>query len=183
MTCRLKVLILATFLLCFYSNSFAIPNDDTVLLKAKSFEFDGENNLFSAKGNVNIIYGKLKIWAKKGYYKKNSKILEAKGRVIAKQKKMTLYCKHLKALLKKDTIEAKGRVKVLFLDYVGTADRLVYNLKEEKAFLIGDPKVVQGRDTLKAEKIIMNFKNNTIQTKGKTKIKVIPKDKEEGVSQ
>ena len=181
MNSRIILLIIALCLSVSYKEALAIPEPKKVILTAKLFDFDGENTVFTAKGNVNIEYEKLKIWAKKSRNSKNSKQLEAEGRVIAKQKNMTLYCNHLKALLKKDSIEAKGRVKLLFLDYVGTAEKLVYDLKKEKAFLMGNPKVVQGKDSIKAEKIIMNFKNNTIQTKGKTKIKVIPKEK--GASQ
>ena len=152
---------------------------EKIILKAKKFEFDGKSNTFNAIGGVKIDYNKVKIWAKRSQYEKDSKIVEVLGKVVVRQGKMTLFCRELKALLKQDIIKASGNIRLTFLDYEGSGDHIVFLLKENKAILEGNPKLVQGNDSLVADKIIMNLEKNTIETKGKTRIKVIPKKEDE----
>ena len=158
-------------------SSFA--EDEKIILKAKKFEFDGKNNTFNAIGGVKIDYNKVKIWAKRSEYEKESKIVKMIGKVVVRQGKMTLFCRELKALLKQDTIKGSGNIRIKFLDYEGSGDHIVFLLKENKAILEGNPKLVQGTDSLIADKIIMNLEKNTIETKGKTKIKVLPQKEDE----
>jgi lipopolysaccharide export system protein LptA len=62
-----------------------------------------------------------------------------------------------------DRIEARGRVRFVYEDRVATGETAVYYQDRGEIILTGNPKVWQGDNTLKGERIIFNTRENRVR--------------------
>ncbi len=62
-----------------------------------------------------------------------------------------------------DRIEARGRVRFVYEDRVATGETAVYYQDRGEILLTGNPKVWQGDNTLKGERIIVNTRENRVR--------------------
>lgn len=62
-----------------------------------------------------------------------------------------------------DRIEARGRVRFVYEDRVATGETAVYYQDRGEIILTGNPKVWQGENTLKGERIIVNTRENRVR--------------------
>ena len=80
------------------------------------------------------------------------------GKVIAKQGDITIYADKITinygaAKGEVDRIEAQGSVRIVQQNRIGIASNAIYHSREGRIILTGNPKVVQGTDTLSGETI------------------------------
>jgi lipopolysaccharide export system protein LptA len=80
------------------------------------------------------------------------------GKVIAKQGDISIYADKLSIYYGEknnevDKIEADGSVRIVQENRTGIADHAVYDNREGRITLTGNPKVMQGSDTLSGETI------------------------------
>lgn len=78
-----------------------------------------------------------------------------KGKVVAKQGEITIYADTLTINYsdeKKDVdkIEAEGNVRIVQENRIGTAAHAVYDSRQGRITLTGNPRVMQGEDTISA---------------------------------
>lgn len=62
-----------------------------------------------------------------------------------------------------DRIEARGRVRLVYEDRVATGETAIYYQDRGEIILTGNPKVWQGDNTLKGERIIVNTRENRVR--------------------
>ncbi|MFK5926522.1 MAG: lipopolysaccharide transport periplasmic protein LptA [Desulfuromusa sp.] len=110
------------------------------------------------------------------------------GEVVAKQGEMTLYAEKLLVFFQKDQnqverLEAIGKVRVIQLDRVATAEKAVFYQAEETLVLIGNAEVTQGKNTISGDEITLYLKENRtlIKSSGKSRVKaiIVPEKKQE----
>ena len=108
------------------------------------------------------------------------------GHVVAKQGDMTLTADKLTIfLLEKDDqvdrLEAVGSVKVVQLDRVATANQAVFYQGTEKLVLSGDAVVVQDKNKVSGDEIIIYLKENRSVIKspesGRVRAVIVPTKK------
>jgi len=108
------------------------------------------------------------------------------GNVVAKQGDMTLTADKLTIfLLEKsdqvDRLDAEGHVKVIQLDRVATADRAVFFQGTEKLVLSGNAVVVQDKNTVSGDEIVLYLKENRSVIKspksGRVRAVIVPAKK------
>lgn len=87
------------------------------------------------------------------------------GEVVAKRGDMTVYAEKL--ILYRagkteqlDRIEASGGVRVVQQNRVGTAQRVVYEQRQEKLTLSGEARLQQGQNQVTGEEIILFISEN-----------------------
>ena len=110
------------------------------------------------------------------------------GDVIAQQGDMTLTADKLTVFLQEkqdqiDRLVAAGAVKVVQLDRVASADRAVYYQLEEKLVLTGHAIVVQSKNKVSGDEIVIYLKENRSVVKssdgGRVKAVIVPEKKQE----
>ena len=110
------------------------------------------------------------------------------GDVIAKQGDMTLSAEKMIVLFQEEQdqvkrLDAIGSVRVVQLDRVATADRVVFYQLDEKLVLIGSAEVIQGGNKVSGEEITLYLKENRTLIKSsetkRVKAVIIPQAKSE----
>ncbi len=110
------------------------------------------------------------------------------GDVIAVQGEMTLHAAELTVYLQSEQeqverLEATGGVRVVQLDRIATAEKAIFYQVDERLVLSGDAVVVQGKNRISGEEIIMYLQENRSVIKssktGRVRAVIIPEQKQE----
>lgn len=159
---RYKILLsLVLFLM-----SFLLPHE----IKAQS-----EINLSGGNENVpiNITSDRLEVHT-------NDNVIIFTGSVMARQGDISIYSDHMSVYYKEteneglskdsqessqnqsqvDKIVAEGHVKIVKEDWIAIAQRAVFFSKDQRVELTGKPRVWQGKNLVKGDRITLDFKEN-----------------------
>jgi len=110
------------------------------------------------------------------------------GEVVATQGDMTLYAEKLTVFFQQDQdqikrLEATGKVRVIQLDRVATADKAVFHQTDDTLVLIGNAEVTQGQNKVSGDEITLYLKENRtlIKSSKKNRVKatIVPEKKQE----
>lgn len=113
------------------------------------------------------------------------------GDVVAKQGEMTLSAEKLIVFLQQDQdqierLEAIGRVRVVQLDRIATAEKAVFYQLEERLVLSGNAEVTQGQNKISGDEITLYLKENRslVQSTKNGRVKaVITPEKKQKISE
>jgi len=128
----------------------------------------------------NFTYAQLKnssisIDADKAIYLQAKNKIKFFGKVLAQGKEFKIRCDEMELILKKNINEsvktknnkdvikkiiAIGNVHIMMQDKEGFCKRAEYDLKKEKIVLIDDVRLVQGKNEIQGNKLIIDLKTN-----------------------
>ncbi len=106
-----------------------------------------------------------------------------KGNVVARQKDMVIYADSVEVLTNEDgkgieRVIAEGNVKIQQGLRIADCQKAVFHNPEQKLFLTGDPKVLEGENIVLGDEIIFDIDKNRVEVKGgpsgRGKVKVQP---------
>jgi outer membrane protein assembly factor BamD len=103
------------------------------------------------------------------YFKEN--LILFKGNVIARQKDMVIYADSLEAVVIGDgkgieKVTAGGNVRIQQGLRLANCQKAVFYNLDRKVILTGDPKVMEGEDTVSGEEIVFDIEKDRIEVKG-----------------
>ena len=103
------------------------------------------------------------------YWKEN--LIIFKGNVIARQKDIVIYADSLEAVIIEDgkgidRVTAGGNVKIQQGLRVANCQKAIFYNRDQKVVLTGDPKVMEGDNTVSGEEIIFDIEKNRVEVKG-----------------
>jgi len=151
----------------------AKPNRGPIDIKAQLFEFDSNSQNFTATGKVKIKQDNVYLTGGKTVYKQKTQQIIMKGNVNIKKGPLFMTARHVVADINQNIVTAFGEVEIRYRDYIGKAQKASFNIEKMKV-LLNSASINQGRDSLKADSIFLDMKNNQITSKGNTQIKTMP---------
>lgn len=158
--------------ICLLSTTLhATPNRE-VRIQTDAFVFDTVEQRVIASNNVRISDSKMTIQANSAVFNSQKNTINIKGKVLAQQNDTTLRTSELIAVLESGNIIVPKKMAFKHSRYFGESNSAFYNSNTQILTLKGDPKITEGKNTLQADEISLNFKTNKVQSKGKTKITV-----------
>ncbi len=152
--------------------SFLVPYQ----VKAQS-----EKNLNPSGGNENV---PINITSDQLEVHSNDNVIIFKGSVTARQGDISIYSDHMSVYYRNienegssredqsqvEKIVAEGHVKIVKEDWIAIAEKAVFFSENERVELTGDPRVWQGKNLVKGDRITLDFKESkSIVERGKNK--------------
>lgn len=148
--------------LAFFLMSFLLPYQ----VKAQS-----ERNPNLSRGNENV---PMNITSDQLEVHTNDNVIIFTGSVMARQGDISIYSDHMSVYYKEigkgglsrenqsqvDKIVAEGHVKIIKEDWIAIGQRAVFFSKDQRVELTGNPRVWQGKNLVKGDRITLDFKEN-----------------------
>jgi outer membrane protein assembly factor BamD len=103
------------------------------------------------------------------FWKEN--LIIFKGNVIARQKDIVIYADSLEALIVEDgkgidRATAGGNVKVQQGLRVANCQKAIFYNRDQKMVLTGEPRIVDGENTVSGDEIVFDIEKNRVEVKG-----------------
>jgi lipopolysaccharide export system protein LptA len=115
------------------------------------------------------------------FFKEN--LIIFKGDVIARQKDIVIYADSVEAVTIEgnkgiERVTAEGNVKIQQGPRIANCQKAIFYNLDQKIVLTGDPKVIEGNNTVSGDEIIFDIEQNRFEVKGgpdrRGKAKIIP---------
>jgi lipopolysaccharide export system protein LptA len=94
-----------------------------------------------------------------------------KGNVIARQKDIVIYADSMEAIIVEDgkgidRATAGGNVKIQQGLRVANCQKAIFYNRDQKMVLTGEPRIVDGDNTVSGDEIIFDIEKNRVEVKG-----------------
>lgn len=152
--------------------SHAKVPSNTIELNADTFEIIGESHRVLASGNVEASYQKIQLSSETAVFNSKAQQLHMSGRVSVMRGLVSMTSQFLAVKFEKKKIISEGDVTFRYLNYLGKAGKATFETDIMVVWLEENPYVMQGVDTLRAEKIRVDLNNKKVKLIGQTQISV-----------
>ena len=143
-----------------------------VVLNSQKMNILYDQDLIKSSGSTKLITTYGDVMSDSLIYNSNSNELELLNDVIFNSKDMNLYSNKAYVKVNSEIFIAKGNVKYKQNDYLGSADKAIFNKKKRNVLFEGAVVIKQGADYIKGDKVILDLKTFEFKTIGRAKIKV-----------
>jgi len=159
----------------FEGNVVIIQED--IILTAQKADFDVDKKIGNIKGNIKLVQSDITITGetleaflndKKYIFQEKVILIQERKDEEEKEDNITWNCSKLEILTDTRDLTATGEVKIFKKDYIITAERAIYNDKEQKIDLIGKVRIEEkeGGRWISGDKAIFYIETERLEVEG-----------------
>jgi len=150
----MKAMFFLSFILCFLiGSSLTLAQTKPLYIQSDSMEVDQNERVITFKGHVNAKQEDIRLQAElmRVYYINNNDTPDS-----GKEMKKSI-----------EHIEAEGHVVITQENRKAIGEKAIfYKIPEEKIILTGDPELLEGKNVIKGERVIIYLKENKMVVLG-----------------